>query len=116
VDELRLPPSALRQLAGGRLRYVVFKRAADGGELYDAAERRTLPWRARSAAVVDPTGAGDAFAAGTLAGLVRGEDTERALCRGVVSASFALESFGPHALLAATPDAAQARLAEWFGA
>ena len=116
VDELRVPPEVLLQLAGGRLRYVVLKRAADGGELYDAGERRTLPWRPRSDAVVDPTGAGDAFAAGTLAGLVLGEGAERALRRGLVSASFALESYGPHALLAATPAAAEARLLEWFGA
>lgn len=121
-DEMQVDADAgdylktLRRLAGGRLRYVAFKRSARGGMLYDAALDRVVQWDARAATVVDPTGAGDAFATGTLAGLLRGETAERALHRGLVSTSFVLESFGPHALLAATPEAALARLREWFGA
>lgn len=106
----------LRRLAGGRLRYVAFKRSKSGGFLYDAVLDRVVQWEPRAAAVVDPTGAGDAFATGTLAGLLRGEPAERALRRGVVATSFALESFGPHALLLATREAAEARLREWFDA
>jgi sugar/nucleoside kinase (ribokinase family) len=106
----------LRRLAGGRLRYVAFKRSKSGGILYDTARGRMLEWQPRAAAVVDPTGAGDAFATGTLAGLLRGEPADEALRRGLVGASFALESFGPHALLGATREAAEARLREWFGA
>jgi sugar/nucleoside kinase (ribokinase family) len=119
VDELRAEPqdeTTLRRLAAGRLRHVAFKRGAEGGLLYDAASKESFTWQPRAAGVVDPTGAGDAFATGTLAGLLRGEPIEKALRRGVVGASFALESYGPHALLAATPAAAQARLEEWFGA
>jgi 2-dehydro-3-deoxygluconokinase len=71
-------------------------------------------WPARAARVVDPTGAGDAFASGVLAGLLRGDDLPRALRRGVVSASFALEEWGCAGLLRATPAQAEARLAEWF--
>jgi sugar/nucleoside kinase (ribokinase family) len=107
--------SLLRQLAGGRLRHVVLKRSSRGGELYDVAADRVVPWVARAEAVVDPTGAGDAFAAGMVAGLLRGESVERALRRGLVSASFALQGFGPAALLSATPGEAEARLREWFG-
>lgn len=121
-DELQVEADAgdylktLRRLAGGRLRYVAFKRSSNGGILYDAVLDRVVQWEPRAAAVVDPTGAGDAFATATLAGLLRGEPAERALRRGLVATSFVLESFGPHALLAATREAAEARLREWFGA
>jgi ribokinase len=66
------------------------------------------------APMVDPTGAGDAFAAGVLAGWLRGEPHERALQRGIVGASFAVEDWGPAGIFRATPDAAEARLREWF--
>jgi len=74
-----------------------------------------VEWQPRTATVVDPTGAGDAFATGTLAGLLRGEPAQKALRRGLVGASFVLESFGPHALLGATRETAEARLRDWFG-
>jgi sugar/nucleoside kinase (ribokinase family) len=119
LDELRLAPEdpeSLRRLAGGRLRSVLFKRSTEGGTWYDAAVDKTAQWPSRAAGVVDPTGAGDAFAAGTLAGLLRGEPIERAIRRGVVGASFAISGFGPDGLLAAKPAAAEARLREWFPA
>ena len=65
---------------------------------------------------VDTTGAGDAFAVGFLCGLLRGEPPARALARAVVSASFAIEDWGAAALLRATPEAANERLRDWFGA
>jgi len=117
-DELELgdrdePQAALRSLAGGRLRFVLFKRGARGGILYDARADRFLEWAPRAARVVDPTGAGDAFAAGFLAGWLRGEAVERALLRGVVTASFAIEEWGAAALMEAGPGEAAARLASW---
>jgi sugar/nucleoside kinase (ribokinase family) len=119
-DELQLdlgpPPAAARRLASGRLRYLFFKQAARGGAAYDVREDRLVPWTARARRVVDATGAGDAFAAGVLTGLLRGETLERAVERGIVGASFVLEDWGPRGLLAATPAQAEARLREWFGA
>lgn len=121
-DELELegaakhPLPALRSLAASRLRRVVFKRGAQGGLLYDAREDRCYEWAARAVQVVDPTGAGDAFAGGLLAGWLRGEATGRALAHGVVSASFAIEAWGADGLLGATPEAAAARFDAWFAA
>jgi sugar/nucleoside kinase (ribokinase family) len=121
-DELRVgadsgdPLKTLRRLAGGRLRYVAFKRSVRGGILYDAADDRVVSWDARADKVVDPTGAGDAFAAATVAGLVRGEPAERALQRGLVATSFVLEDWGPRALLRTSCAAAAARLQAWFPA
>ena len=109
------PRPALRSLAGGRLRLVLFKRGSRGGILYDAREDRFLEWAPRSAGVVDPTGAGDAFAAGFLAGWLRGEALEPALLRGVVTASFAIEDWGAAGMLRADSAAAAARLKAWGG-
>jgi sugar/nucleoside kinase (ribokinase family) len=118
-DEMELgredPGRALRALRGGRLRFVVFKRGARGGLLYDAREDRVVPWAARAEAVVDPTGAGDAFAAGVLAGWLRNEAAERALARGVVGASFAVSAWGSDALFEASGEKAEARLRDWYG-
>jgi sugar/nucleoside kinase (ribokinase family) len=108
------PLPTLRGLAGGRLRYVLWKRGARGGWLYDVAADALRPWAARAGTVADPTGAGDAFAAGFVAGLLYGDDAARALERALVSASFAMEGWGARALLAAKPADAERRLAEWF--
>ena len=119
-DDLRLPGAdadpepAMTALASGRLRWLACKRGAAGGLLRDVHAGRTHAWGARATRVVDPTGAGDAFAAGVLAALVRGMDAEAALARGVVSASFAIEDWGVAGLLAATRDEAGRRLAAWY--
>lgn len=114
LDGLREDPrAALRRLAGGRLRYVVLKQGERGGLLYDVASERLQKWPARAAEVVDPTGAGDAFAAGFITALLDEQDQAAALQRALVSASFALAGWGPLGLLAATPAAAQKRLQQW---
>src|SRR5437773_6466119 len=86
-DELEVgsrdePRAALRSLPSGRLRFVLFKRGARGGILYDAREDRFAEWAPRAAAVVDPTGAGDAFAAGFPAGWLRCPPVDAAPWRG----------------------------------
>lgn len=119
-DELRLaratsdPHGLLRELATGRLRCVAFKQGERGGLLFDAASGRVQVWTALAETVVDPTGAGDAFAAGLLAGLVEVLPIEACLQRAVVSASFAIEDWGASGLLRATRDEAEHRLSAWF--
>ncbi len=49
---------------------------------------------AKARAVVDPTGAGDAYRGGLISGLVRGFDIERSAKMGSVCASFAVECYG----------------------
>jgi sugar/nucleoside kinase (ribokinase family) len=121
-DELELPGvredvrGVLRTLCGGRLHRIVFKRGVLGGLLFDAQEDTFAEWTARTERLLDPTGAGDAFAGGVLAGWLRGDPTPRALGRGVVSASFAIEDWGAAGLLEATPAAAAARFDRWFPA
>jgi cytidine kinase len=115
-DELLLedthvdPERALRRLATGRLRFIVFTQAARGGILYDARKDRFHRWPAQASKVVDPTGAGDAFAAGFISGHLEGLSVDACLDRGVVSASFAIEGVGAAALLEATRTDADARI------
>ena len=59
--------------------------------------------------VVEPVGAGDAFAAGFLSGVLRGEDDERCLRRGHLLAAHSLRSTEDHA---APPEAES--LARWM--
>ncbi|MFD0022093.1 sugar kinase [Streptomyces sp. NPDC058382] len=69
----------------------------DGGRAataFDGARVHTVP--APRVEVVEPVGAGDAFAAGFLAGLLRGEDTVRSLRLGHLTAGAALRVTGDH--------------------
>jgi cytidine kinase len=119
-DELLLeeadanPRRALPRLINGRLRFVVFKRGAQGGILYDARDERFYPWEARAASVVDQTGAGDAFGVGLVLAHLEGLPIAACLQRAVVTASFAVAGWGPEALLAATRAEAEARLRQWY--
>lgn len=115
-DELLLeeidvdPQRALRRLATGRLRFIGFKQAARGGILYDAREDRFHRWTGRATKVVDPTGAGDAFAAGFISAHLEGFPVAACLERGMVSASFAIEALGAASLLEASRTDADARI------
>lgn len=114
-DEDELGESAVHAMVGPRSRFVLWKRGARGGRLWDARSGGGIDWPPRAETVVDTTGAGDAFAGGFLAGLLNGDEPERALERGVVSASFAIADYGASAILAATPDQANARWRSWYG-
>jgi ribokinase len=117
-DEMELPGGlaqpepALRRLAGapGRLRQVLYKMGARGGLAFDPRADRFQPWQPLPTESGEPTGAGDAFAGGLVAGLLLGDAPALAINRGLVSASFALGGDGPEALLDAGPAAATKRL------
>jgi 2-dehydro-3-deoxygluconokinase len=74
------------------VREVVLKHGAGGGEVCSGAGSVRVP--APNVTVVDPVGAGDAFVAGYLSGLLDGEDAERRLRRAVSVAAFAVASEG----------------------
>lgn len=119
-EELRLVDAGdarvlARALGGGRLRWVAVKRGAAGGVLHDLAAGVSHPWSARAERVEDPTGAGDAFAAGFLTSWLEDEEVAPALARGVVTASFAIAAWGADGLWRATRADAAARLRAWFG-
>ncbi len=110
------PHAHLRALAHGRCHWLAFKRGLKGGLMLDARSGRIHAWTARASQVVDPTGAGDAFAAGFLTAVLEGLSVEAALARAVVTASFAIEAWGHQGLLDATREEAESRLAAWFPA
>ncbi len=113
-EELRLKgvseAEAVRALAGGRLRYVLHKRGARGGTLYDAHEGTTHTWTACPAREVDPTGAGDAFAGAFMAALAGGAHVADALARGAATASLAVEGIGSTRLASVTRSELDARV------
>ena len=108
------PEAALSRLVSGRLRFVALKRGEKGGTLYDARDARVHTWTARTTTVVDPTGAGDAFAMGFVSAHLEGLSVDDCLRRAVVTASFAIESWGSDALLDATRQEAARRLQQWY--
>lgn len=112
----RDPEPFLRSLIAGRPGTILYKQGRRGGLVLRSAADPTRRWPGRQTGVVDTTGAGDAFACGVLAGLVRDQPLPRALQWGIVSASFAIQGQGPEALMLATPAIAQDRLHSWFGA
>ena len=57
----------------GRLEALIVTRGEKGSEIYAKGERHVIPC-VEAAAVVDPTGCGDAFRAGLLFGIVNGYD------------------------------------------
>lgn len=116
-DEILLPVDVdqrLRWFESG-VPLVFFKQGAAGGTVYDATRRRVLSWGGWCERVVEPTGAGDAFAGGLLAGLCRDEPIEQALEKAVVSASFSLESLDVEAMARVSAAQARVRLDNGFG-
>ncbi|WP_307797556.1 sugar kinase [Streptomyces laculatispora] len=88
---------------------LVVKDGARAATAFDGSRVHTVP--APKVEVIEPVGAGDAFAAGFLAGLLRGEEPVRALRLGHLTAGAALRVTGDHGPL---PD--RASLAELLDA
>lgn len=97
------------QRQGARL--IVLKRGARGSRILSTASKPVDIPALPGAAAVDPTGAGDAFCGGFLAGIHLTGDPVQAALYGTVSASFAIAAPGIGGLLAASRDQAQERLA-----
>jgi len=90
--------------------FIIVKRGPHGQMIFDAASRRRYEIPAYSSRLADPTGAGDAFAGGFLAGYQETKDVLLAACYGNVSASLKIEGSGPFYPLEVMPGLAQARL------
>ena len=97
--------AAVKSLLASGLRCLIVKRGEHGSSIHTRAFTFMAP-AFPTDGVVDPTGAGDAFAGGLLGYLAKnGLDDERlkkALLHGAVMGSLAVESFGPDRLVSAT--------------
>jgi len=89
---------------------VVVKRGERGQLLFDRATKTRWEIPAYPARVVDPTGAGDSFCGGFLAGYRQTYDPLQAALYGGISASLTIEGSGIFYALDALPGLAQARL------
>jgi 2-dehydro-3-deoxygluconokinase len=96
-----LEPADVRRLLNGP-RILVVKDGGLAAHAFTESDEDMCTVPALPTEVVEPVGAGDAFAAGFLAGLLRGEDLRRALRLGHITASSALRVTGDHGPL---PDA-----------
>jgi sugar/nucleoside kinase (ribokinase family) len=90
--------------------YVVIKCGSRGQLLYDANNKRKWEIPAYPARLADPTGAGDAFCGGFLAGYCKNYDPLEGVLYGNVSASLKLEGSGAFYPLDVLPGLAEARL------
>ena len=104
------PDDAVRRLTADGRSVVCAKLGASGSLVFDGSTGRTVLVPIVPVVARDPTGAGDAFCGGFLAGLVATGDPVVAACFGTVSASFAVEGFGALHALSASPVEAWRRL------
>jgi len=89
---------------------IVIKRGLRGQLLYDAAGRKRYEVPVYPSRLADPTGAGDSFCGGFLAGFEKTNDPLYASIHGSVSASLMIEGSGPFYPLTVLPGLAGARL------
>ncbi|MBT3337428.1 MAG: carbohydrate kinase family protein [Anaerolineae bacterium] len=94
---------------------IIIKRGNEGQLLYDAHTKKRWQLPAYASRVADPTGAGDAFCGGFLAGYQQSQDPLRAAAYGNVSASLSMEGSGPFYPQEVLPGLAQARLDAMIG-
>lgn len=87
------PPEVLAGRLATGVRYAVVKLGADGA-VWAGPERQTVRVPAQPAVLADPTGAGDAFAAGLLASWLSGADPVQALRTGALLGAEAVARTG----------------------
>jgi sugar/nucleoside kinase (ribokinase family) len=104
----------LREIAAALAAYgcefVVIKRGEKGALLYEHVSRSYWEIPAYPVTPVDPTGAGDAFCGGFLAGLRMKYDPFEAALMGSVSASFKIQGTGPFYPMEALEELVGARM------
>ena len=77
-----------------RVKALVVTRGADGSVIHTASEQIQIP-SAKPHAVVDPTGCGDAYRAGLIHGILRGEDWAKTGRLASLMGAIKIESRGP---------------------
>ena len=90
---------AARRLSQWGPRIVVIKRGPHGSLFYDRETNQAREFSALAVEAVDPTGCGDAYCGGFAAALCIIGDPGVGAEWGTVSASFVLESYGPHRVM-----------------
>ncbi|MFH1633860.1 MAG: carbohydrate kinase family protein [Chloroflexota bacterium] len=90
--------------------FIVIKRGERGQLLYDATTKSRWELPAYPVQIVNPTGAGDAFCGGFLAGYRRTYDPVEAVLHGNISAAIVAEGVSPFFALDVLPSLPQARL------
>lgn len=97
-------------LSGYGCEMIVIKRGSQGQYLYDGGSKTRWIIPAYPVQVLDPTGAGDAFCGGFLAGYRSTYDPLQAALTGNISAAMTMEGTHPFYALEALPGLAKARL------
>lgn len=100
----------MEEIASHGCASVVVRRNTGGQMVYDAATRRRWEVPPYPARLADPTGAGDSFCGGFLAGLLKTGDVLQAVLYGNISTSLTVEGSGALYALEALPALASARL------
>jgi sugar/nucleoside kinase (ribokinase family) len=88
------PQAAARAFGALGVPLVCIKMGAEGALLYETGKDAFCHIPICPVETVDPTGAGDAFCGGFLAGLLAGRDPLGAACCGAVSASYIVQQVG----------------------
>ncbi len=104
---------AARAFAAMGPQIVVIKIGAQGALLYDRKSDALVHVPAFPSQALDPTGCGDAFCGGMLAGYLETGDALQAVLWGTIAASFTVEGFGMTYPLSFTRADAEQRLAEF---
>jgi sugar/nucleoside kinase (ribokinase family) len=104
------PEHAAPALARLGPQVVVIKLGHDGSLVYERAAGRLTHVPIYPVGAQDPTGAGDSYCGGFLAGYLLHQDAVRAAQHGTVSASYVVEAIGALATATPNPDEARARL------
>jgi sugar/nucleoside kinase (ribokinase family) len=105
------PERAVREFGRYGPRAVVIKLGREGSLVYDVVHDRLAHVPCYPANTLDPTGAGDAYCGGFLAGYLASADPIQAALYGTVSASYVVEAVGSMNVARPTRADAQARLA-----